>query len=343
MKNYPVSLERAFLRRQFRSIRQYLVGKPIQQGQALARKAVALIPTHFHSKERVAQIIFEQKSTFVSLNKHIDTDRVFVPLKSDEIVTLPTPQVFNTESDFYKPVSATKVTDSARNPKKNKFQRIFQGKVRAFVLGGIILACIAVLVVLFAPTVYYTLNPGDVIPIETDASGTPLGGNFSSGSARVSSHVAAPTYDEHLPDGNWLIIPKIGVNTEILESATPDESLNKGVWRVPDFGTVTDLSKPMILAAHRYGWKAWWENGNQYWRYHSFYMLPKLEQGDIIEVISDHRKYVYEVYAGEQGQEISDYNADLILYTCKFLDSPLRYFRYARLVDPNNPKALSSK
>ncbi|CAN5272518.1 hypothetical protein BH10PAT2_BH10PAT2_0730 [soil metagenome] len=326
VKNYPVSLARAFLHRQFRSIRQLLVGKPVNTAQLLAKRATALIPTHFYSHQKLVKIIFERKKPLIPINKHIDMVDVFAPTEAEaSIIT----------ADDLRPVDSISAQSSSTEKKKNT--------LRAFLFGGIIIACLAILAYLFIPTIYYTLFPGDAIPIETDADGTPLGGNFRSGSARVSSKVSIPVYDANLPEGNWLIIPKIGVKTEILESAKPDDSLSKGVWRVPDFGTVTDLSKPMILAAHRYGWKAWWENGNQYWRYHSFYLLPKLQQGDIIEVISDHRKYVYEVYAGEQGEEISDYNADLILYTCKFLDSPLRYFRYARLVDPNNPAALSSK
>jgi len=339
-----------------------LVGKPISNAPLLAKRAVALLPYAFHSHARLSEIVFERKTPLVPISKHIDTVSVFDPqkttmLKMGELHSIQSANGRKEDHSDDGKITADdlKPSDSGlKNPEitslpdqkrtfRDKVKARVKGKIRTVLFGGIIIFCLAILTYLFLPTIYYTIFPGDSIPIETDASGTPLGGNFSSGSARVSSTVATPAYDANLPDGNWLIIPKIGVKTEILESATPDESLNKGVWRVPDFGTVTDLSKPMILAAHRYGWKAWWENGNQYWRYHSFYLLPKLEQGDIIEVISDHRKYIYEVYAGEQGEEISDYNADLILYTCKFLDSPLRYFRYARLVDPNNPAAISSK
>ncbi len=341
MKIVTVSLERAFLNRQFRSIRHLLLGLPPHPGvwppisssttsksEPLLKNFDLLVQKNSKvvapSKMPQSATIFEHKRPEENINKQIDYLR-----SSDRLWKLPIVSV------------APVLQISPILPKLN--QRSKKNKFLAVLFGGVVAICLILLTVLLAPTAYYSLFPGDPVPIKADTAGSVLGGNYSNGSARVVSKISAPVYDAHLPAGNWLIIPKIGVNTQILESPLPDESLNKGVWRVPDFGTPTDLSKPMILAAHRYGWKAWWENGNQYWKYHSFYLLPDLKPGDIVEVISDHRKYTYEIYAGEQAQDISDYNADLILYTCKFLDSPLRYFRYARLVDPNHPKAMSSK
>ena len=60
----------------------------------------------------------------------------------------------------------------------------------------------------------------------------------------------------------------------------------------------------------------------------------KLEAGDIIEVVVDQRKWLYEVYQAEEGEQITDYDANLILYTCKYLNSPIKHFRYARLINP---------
>ncbi|KKS80793.1 MAG: hypothetical protein UV56_C0008G0001, partial [Candidatus Woesebacteria bacterium GW2011_GWC1_43_10b] len=64
-----------------------------------------------------------------------------------------------------------------------------------------------------------------------------------------------------------------------------------------------------------------------------FYSLPKLKTGDTVEIIWRQRKYLYEVYKEEEGEEITDYSADLILYTCESLSSPVRIFRYARLLE----------
>ncbi len=105
---------------------------------------------------------------------------------------------------------------------------------------------------------------------------------------------------------------------------------------MPDFGTAQERTNPMILVAHRFGYLAW---SVPYRLQNSFFNLPKLKPGDQIEVIWDQRKYVYEVFAGDEGKEISDYQADLILYTCKFLESDERIFRYARLVQPENSKS----
>jgi hypothetical protein len=109
-----------------------------------------------------------------------------------------------------------------------------------------------------------------------------------------------------------------------------NEALDKGVWLVPDFGRPGDTTQPIIAAAHRFGWDWWWKT--DYWKYNSFYLLTETEPGDRIEIIYDQRKWVYEIYAGEEGELITDYDADLILYTCKYLNSPIRYFRYAKLI-----------
>jgi len=215
-------------------------------------------------------------------------------------------------------------------------------------LTGIILLVIAISATLFTPALYFRLFPADTQPVLSAEQGSPLGGLFRPNnnlSAPEESTRLQPTsspsptpkplppQDETLPEGRWLIIPRIGVRTELADNQTAEEALAKGVWMVPEYGKPGEVEAPMILAAHRYGWQWWWKT--DYWKYHSFHLLPELEPGDLVEVIDDKRKYHYEVYAGEEGEEISDYKADMILYTCKFLNSPLRHFRYARLVDWN--------
>ena len=63
---------------------------------------------------------------------------------------------------------------------------------------------------------------------------------------------------------------------------------------MPDFGTPLDRTKPVILAAHRFGYLAW---TNLYRRKNSFYNLPKLKEGDLVEITYKQRKYTYEIYA----------------------------------------------
>lgn len=148
---------------------------------------------------------------------------------------------------------------------------------------------------------------------------------------QVTKESYIPPYDSHLSDVNILIIPSIGVKTP-LQEATYDNyesALEKGVWRVSDFGSPADQSIPTILAAHRFGYISWTDI---FRRQNSFYNLPNLRVGDTIEIDYQHRKYIYEVYAGDTGEAITDYSADLILYTCENLTGSERIFRYAKLI-----------
>lgn len=140
-----------------------------------------------------------------------------------------------------------------------------------------------------------------------------------------------PRLDTSLPLENKVSIPSVGINTKINESSYEnyEEALKVGVWRVPDFGTPYERKAPVILAAHRYGYLKW---SVPYRLKNSFYNLPKVKVGDTVEVIWRQRKYIYEVYAEGKGEKITDYSADLILYTCEDLTSPVRIFKYARLI-----------
>lgn len=141
--------------------------------------------------------------------------------------------------------------------------------------------------------------------------------------------------DISLPEGHYLNIPKIGVETEIWESDqnTYEKALRKGVWRVPDFATPDtgygEFGRPVILAAHRFGYVDW---SQEYRLKNSFYKLPDLKVGDNIEITWDKHRYKYQVTKLEEGTQITDYSSDLILYTCKFLVSPIRIVVYAKLI-----------
>jgi len=142
-----------------------------------------------------------------------------------------------------------------------------------------------------------------------------------------------PPVNKNLPEGNWLEIPLISVRSELQITEDSADALDTGVWLDPEYGQPGDNSGlPIILAAHRFGWKWWWKD--EYWKYNSFYNLPETEPGDIIEITSNQRKYRYEIYEATEGDKITNLDADLILYTCKHLNSTIRYFRYARLIDP---------
>ncbi len=187
------------------------------------------------------------------------------------------------------------------------------------------LAGILFLLVSFSPLIWHTVKTQG-----TEVVSSVLVKPVSVESAKVK--IYQPKLDPSLPLESKLSIPSIGVDT-LIEEATFDnyeEALKEGIWRVSDFGTPYARSKPTILAAHRYGYLKW---ANLFRRKSSFYNLPKLKEGDVIEIIWRQRKYVYEVYATGEGEEITDYSADLILYTCESLNSPVKIFKYARLLE----------
>ncbi len=144
-----------------------------------------------------------------------------------------------------------------------------------------------------------------------------------------------PAYDSSLPEGNWIMIDSIGLNSQIREAPREEieSALELGVWRTPEGGSPIDRSFPMVLAAHRFGYLKW---TNAYRRENSFFNLPKLEVGDRVEVSWNRRKYVYEIFEGYTDTEIRDLEADLILYTCEVLNSDRRIVRKARLVLPDD-------
>ena len=237
-------------------------------------------------------------------------------------------------------------------------------------LNLIMIASLAISLVWFGPKWYFAIFPpqqtnsaqsaesSDNQPSSLLAASQPqeaqkqegeLQGNFdlTINQQEIDARKATPTktnfrppYNKNLPEGDWLIIPRIGVRSLLQATKDYNEALETGVWLVPDFGQPGDQELPIIVAGHRFGFKWWWKN--DYWRYHSFYLLPDLEPGDTVEIIADKRKYVYEIYFGEEGTEITDYQADLIIYTCKHLDSPIRIFRYARLI-PTEENSLLNK
>ena len=149
----------------------------------------------------------------------------------------------------------------------------------------------------------------------------------------LKSEISLPPLDLSLPTKNGLIIDTIGVKSELQEGEDWENLLKKGVWRVPNFATPSENCnlrsencRPIILAAHRWGYLEW---SNSFRKLNSFYNLPKLKEGDKIEIIWEQRKYEYKVTSTSTGTEIADYSHDLILYTCQLWNSPLRFFVYA--------------
>ena len=189
-------------------------------------------------------------------------------------------------------------------------------------------ASIILLLTLFGPSLWYSLN-GSV------ALGEIIARKFENKTPSVATPVREtyqPRFDSTLPRGTFIKISSIGVDGQILEGTYEniEEILKKGIWRVPDFDTPFNREKPTILAAHRFGYLVW---TNKFRKENSFFNLPKIKEGDTVEIIWKQRIYIYEIYASGKGEEIEDYSADLILYTCENLNSSVRIFKYARLLE----------
>lgn len=142
--------------------------------------------------------------------------------------------------------------------------------------------------------------------------------------------ITLPPVDTSLPKENLLRIATIGVDSEISQEQDPDKGLDKGIWMVPDFGTPEINDLPIIIAAHRFGYVYW---SSDFRQKSSFYNLPKLKVGDRVQIIWNQRSYEFEVYKAEDNTQITDYEADLILYTCRMYNSPVRVFRYLSRVN----------
>ncbi len=144
------------------------------------------------------------------------------------------------------------------------------------------------------------------------------------------SKVTLPPLDTSLPKENILRIASIGVDSKISQKQNADEGLEEGIWIVPGFGTPEINDLPIIIAAHRFGYVYW---SSDFRQKSSFYNLPKLRVGDRVQIIWDQRSYEFEVYKVEDNTQITDYDADLILYTCRMYNSPVRVFRYLNRVN----------
>lgn len=210
--------------------------------------------------------------------------------------------------------------------KLQKKEKMLLASIKIFLLLGIIF-----LVLSFAPSIWYSLA-SQVDDFSVAILTTVLDKEKTiEQKPQVTIPDWQPVFDSKLSRDTTLTITEIGIDTKINERTYQDyeDALKLGVWRVPDFGTPADRSKPVILAAHRFGYLAW---TNIYRRKNSFYNLPKLQTGDLVEIVYKQRKYTYEIYAESRGEEIIDYTANLILYTCETLNSKVRIFKYARLI-----------
>ena len=101
----------------------------------------------------------------------------------------------------------------------------------------------------------------------------------------VSSAQMLPV-SENLDLGNRLIIPKISVDTPIVDSQNSVWALNHGAWRMPQTSTPNKGSNTAI-AGHRFKYLP----PNNL----TFYLLDKLVVGDGVAIVWEGKEYDYRV------------------------------------------------
>jgi sortase A len=112
---------------------------------------------------------------------------------------------------------------------------------------------------------------------------------------------------------NRLIIKKIGVNSPIVETKNSEYGLSLGSWHVPESST-PDKGGNTVLTGHRFKYLP----PNNL----TFFLLNKMEPGDIISVIWKDKDFFYRVKEVKivPPEEVSILNQSkdpiLTLYTC---------------------------
>lgn len=208
-------------------------------------------------------------------------------------------------------------------------KKILKTLSRIYLIGGIILIifAFAALSVSFYPNIWYALR--EEASDEDTNSIAQVVENIDT-EVEEEKERPLPPLDENLPKENQIKITSIGVDSQIIENEDPYKGLLKGIWIVPNYGIPPSNELPIIIAAHRYGYTSW---SSQFRYTSSFYNLPKTKEGDRVQIIWEQRLYEYEVYKTEDNTQITDYDADLILYTCRMYNSPVRVFRYLKRVN----------
>ncbi|MDD3661985.1 MAG: sortase [Candidatus Dojkabacteria bacterium] len=218
---------------------------------------------------------------------------------------------------------------------KAKARTILSGIINLYTVIGVMLIILATLLFVapILPYLWYRLNTDateqEITTIETPVDQTDTTPQPDPHLDPPAETVTLPPFDPALPTLNTLLIPSIGVDSPVHEGTDATAALENGVWRAPEFGTPEDTAT-IILAAHRFGYLSW---TTDFRTKRSFYNLPKTGVGDRVEIIWNQRKYIYEIYRAEDSTAIVDYDADLVLYTCRMFNSPVRVFRYAQRVE----------
>lgn len=130
-----------------------------------------------------------------------------------------------------------------------------------------------------------------------------------------------------IPEENTIVIPKISVNSRILEGPEINVLDNGDTWRRPHTSN-PEKGGNTVIVAHRY-----FGQGKN-----TFYHLNKLSEGDEIVVFWDKEEYIYRVervFETNPENIAIENNAKedlLTLYTCSGLSAEKRFVVIAKPV-----------
>lgn len=102
---------------------------------------------------------------------------------------------------------------------------------------------------------------------------------------RAQAPSTTPVKKEQAGSFGHIIVPRMGVNTPILEGAT-EAVLNSGLWRIPGTGNPARGGN-MVIAGHRYMWRP---PSNK-----TFWDIDKMQKDDMIEIKWEGKRYLYKV------------------------------------------------
>lgn len=156
----------------------------------------------------------------------------------------------------------------------------------------VFLICSTIIVYPFLPFIKYYINPPDTENTENFVNVKTLP-SIDDQEETIEAKKEEITEEKSSASkeiiGNLLVISKIGVRIQIVEGE--DESaLNRGAWRMPETST-PDQGSNTVITGHRWKYRPPSEK--------TFYLLNKLEQGDIFQVFWEDKEYRYKVVSSE--------------------------------------------
>lgn len=151
---------------------------------------------------------------------------------------------------------------------------------------GIVLIIIGLVIIIypFWPGISYQISPPKINQYAYLTNGITSQDNSDTNISNINNNL--PKIRKTAPEGNRVIIPKIGVDMKIVEGTNEKVALNQGAWHMPNTST-PDKGGNTVITGHRFKYRPPSKE--------TFYLLDKLEVGDIIIVNWEELEYDYKI------------------------------------------------